>query len=88
MTYSVRIKESAAKELRDLPKNERRRIGQAIDDLKEGPFSGSLLRGVLRGLRRQRVGNYRIIYEIERSELLVYVIRISHRREAYRNLSP
>ena len=88
MTYSVRIKESAARELRNLPRNERCRIRQAIDDLKENPFSGSPLHGTLRGLRRQRVGNYRIIYEIERAELLVYVIRISHRREAYRNLSP
>ncbi|MCY4367633.1 MAG: hypothetical protein OXE17_15620 [Chloroflexi bacterium] len=33
-----------------------------------------------------RVGDYRIIHEVERLELLVYVIRISHRRDAYRGL--
>ncbi len=86
MTYSVRIKESAAKELGDLPRGERRRISLAIENLAENPFAGIPLQGALRGLRRLRIGNYRIIYQIERVELLVYVIRISHRREAYRGL--
>lgn len=86
MTYSVRIKESAVKDLRDIPRNDRQRITQAIDNLRENPYSGTQLHGAFRGLRRQRVGNYRIVYEIERAELLVYVIQISHRREAYRGL--
>ena len=84
MTYSVRIKASAAKALRDIPRNDRQRISQAIDNLRENPYSGTQLHGALRGLRRQRVGNYRIVYEIERAELLVYVIQIGHRREACR----
>ena len=86
MTYSVRIKESAAKALGDLPRADRQRISRAIDSLTENPFSGVSLQGAMRGLRRMRVGNYRIIYEIKRSELLVYIIRIGHRREAYRGL--
>ena len=71
MTYSVKIKESASKDLRNIPKPDRIRISQAIDRLKENPFAGAQLQGGLRGLRRQRVGNYRIIYEIQRAELLV-----------------
>ena len=86
MTYSVRIKESATKDLGGLPRVDRQRVSRAIDGLKENPFSGVALQGALRGLRRARVDDYRIIYEVESSELLVYVIRISHRREAYRRL--
>ena len=86
MTYSVRIKESAVKDLADIPRVDRQRISRVIDSLKESPLSGAPLQGALRGLRRVRVGDYRIIYEVERSELLVYVVRISHRREAYRGL--
>ena len=48
MTYSVRIKESAAKALRDIPRNERQRISQAIDTLKDNPYSGTQLHGTLR----------------------------------------
>ena len=48
------------------------------------PASGSLLKGELTGLRRIRVGDYRIIFQVQASELIVLVIRIGHRREVYR----
>jgi len=36
------------------------------------------------GLRRLRVGRYRVVYEWQRSELVILVVRIGHRREVYR----
>jgi len=42
------------------------------------------MKGELTGLRRVRVGNYRVVYEIAARELLVLVVRIGHRREIYR----
>ena len=48
------------------------------------PLAGSALKGGLRGLRRLRVGDYRIVYELLDDELVVLVIRVAHRRGAYR----
>ena len=87
MSFSIRIKESAAEELRRVARPDRARIVAAIDRLAELPHLGAALKGDLRGLRRLRVGDYRILYEIEDDELIVLVVRVAHRREAYRRTS-
>ena len=84
MSCSVRIKDSAAKELARWPKDVRERVIDAIDGLGEEPLAGALLKGGLLGLRRLRVGNYRIVYEVRDDNLVVLVVRVAHRREAYR----
>jgi len=84
VTYSIRIKGSAARELRRVTKPERARIAGTIDRLADNPFLGSALKGELRGLRRLRVGDHRVLYEIRNDELIVLVVRIAHRRDAYR----
>ena len=83
MSFSIRIKESAAKELRRVAKPDRARIVAAIDRLAETPHLGTSLKGDLRGLRRIRVGDYRILYEVRDKELVVLVVRIAHRGDAY-----
>jgi mRNA interferase RelE/StbE len=82
--YSVRIKASAAKTLRRLSVADRRRIMESIDRLAREPGAGGTLKGEFSGLRRLRVGQYRIIYEVIDNELVVLVVRIGHRREVYR----
>lgn len=84
MNYSIRIKRSAAKELARIPRSERARLVAAIDGLAEYPFPGESLKGKLQGLRRIRVGAYRIIYEILDKALVVLVVRVAHRQSAYR----
>ncbi len=84
MSFSIRIKESAAKELRRVARPERTRIVSAIDRLAETPHLGAALKGDLRGLRRIRVGDYRVVYEVRDDELVVLVVRVAHRRDAYR----
>ncbi len=84
VAYSVRIKRSTARELARIAKPARGRIVEAIDGLAGNPFAGSALKGELRGLRRIRVGEYRIVYEIQETELVVLVIRVRHRRDVYR----
>ena len=83
MSFSIRIKESAAKELRRVAGPERTRIVSAIDRLAETPHLGAA-KGDLRGLRRIRVGDYRVVYEVRDDELVVLVVRVAHRRDAYR----
>ncbi len=84
MSYSVRIKESAARELARIQYDDRVRIVRAIDGLAEHPFAGAAMKGDLRGLRRLRVGNYRVVYEVLEDALVALVVRIGRRREAYR----
>ena len=83
MSYSIRIKRKAARELRHVPKPERRRIIQAVDGLRGNPLRGGVLKGDLRGLRRLRVGEYRVVYEVQHRALVVLVVRVAHRRSAY-----
>jgi len=42
------------------------------------------LKGGLTGLRRVRVGAYRVVYEIDEGEVQILVVRVAHRREVYR----
>ena len=84
MNFSIRIKGSAAKELKGIAKPERIRLMAAIDRLAESPYLGTALKGDLRGLRRLRVGGYRLLYEVRDQELVVLVVRVAHRKDAYR----
>ncbi len=84
MIFSIRIKAAAAKELKRVVKPDRTRIVAAIDRLAENPFLGYALKGDMRGLRRLRVGDYRVVYEVREDVLVVLVVRVAHRRDEYR----
>ena len=84
MSYSVSIKQSALKSLKNIAREDRPRIIEAIDQLKVNPAAGGVLKGEYSGLRRIRIGSYRVVYEVHDEKLTVLVIRIGHRREVYR----
>ena len=84
MTYLISIKQSAAKALARIDAPQRSRLIEAIDKLKDNPVAGSVLKGEFSGLRRIRIGDYRIVYEVQDTHLIILVIRIGHRREIYR----
>jgi mRNA interferase RelE/StbE len=84
VTYAVQIKRSAAKVLQTIARDERLRLIEAIDRLADNPGAGSVLKGEFSGLRRLRVGSYRIVYEVQAQQLVVLVVRIGHRRDIYR----
>jgi len=62
----------------------RLRIAAAIAKLASDPFLGKNLKGELKDYRSYRVGDYRVIYMVKRQRVLVEIIRVAHRREAYR----
>ena len=86
MSYAVRIAAPPTKfleKLRDASLN--RRLTQAIRNLGENPRPpGSVKLSDPERLHRIRVGDYRIVYQIRDSELLILVVAIGHRREVYR----
>lgn len=84
MSFSIRIKDSAARDLRRIARPERLQIVAAIERLKANPYLGNALKGELRGLRRIRAGDGGL-YELLDDTLVVLVVRVAHRREAYRS---
>ena len=84
MTYSLKIKSSAAKSLVRVPMPDRRRLVEAIDRLRSEPAAGAALKGEFTGLRRLRVGTYRSVYEVRQGELVILVVRVGHRGDVYR----
>lgn len=58
------------------------RIANALLDIASDPRSGKALKGDLKGNYSYRVGDWRIIYTIEKA--FIYIKDIRHRREVYR----
>lgn len=84
MIYSISIKQSALKALQKIDHPQRVRLIEAIDKLKINRNAGSVLKGEFSGLRRIRIGDYRIVYEVQNQQLIILVVRIAHRREVYK----
>ena len=86
MTYRVEFRPAAARELRKLDRSARDRISKVISLLADEPRppAAKMLTGdEAPRLLRVRTGDYRVIYSIEDDVLLVLVINVRHRREAY-----
>ena len=85
MDFSVVLKPAAVRDLRKLPKDIRRRVATRIDALATDPRPAGV--EPLKGepdCFRLRVGEYRILYQVERKAHAVLIARIRHRREVYR----
>lgn len=84
MSYRLLYLESVArKDIPSLPKAARERIRKEIErKLSDNPIEfGKPLQYSLKGCRRLRVGDYRVIYQIDGTE--VTIVKIGHRKEVY-----
>jgi len=86
--YEIEFTRAADKAFSSLPKKVRDRIDDALDGLEQDPWpvGHKQLKGSKEALFRIRVGDYRLVYQVEEERLRVVLIRIGHRREVYRNL--
>lgn len=85
MTYRVTIARGAAKVFRGLHPQVVARLKATIQALAEDPRPpGSLQLSGGDGEFRIRVGDYRIIYDVQDDELIILVLRVGYRREVYR----
>lgn len=83
--YSIEWKSSAYKELKQLPRPTIARIVSAVDDLAREPRPDGVRKlTATQDTYRIRVGEYRIIYNIFDKRLLVVIIKVRDRKEAYR----
>jgi mRNA interferase RelE/StbE len=87
MVYRIEFRPAALREMRRIGKPFKSRIATAIAVLAETPRPPGCVRlQGSDGFYRIRVGDYRIVYSIEDRLLVVYVIRIAHRKDVYRAL--
>lgn len=83
--YAVEFAASAEKELSKLTPVVRTRIAAGLQKLSTNPRAGSVRPMVGSKAWRLRVGDYRVIYDIYDARLVVLVLRIRHRRDAYKH---
>ena len=88
VSYKVKIKNSAQKEIRKLPNKElRNKVVSIINGLYINPVpdEAKKIKGS-NNIYRIRQGTYRVVYQIYKNELLIMIIRVRHRKDAYKGL--
>jgi len=85
MKYSIFYKRSASEELLQSPANIAHKVKATINNLSDNPRPQGCkkLKGSINEYRI-RIGNYRVIYTITDTILIVTVIKIAHRKDVYR----
>ena len=87
MAWTVEVSDISEKQLRKLDRPIQKRLLDWLDDRIEGCKNprhfGEPLRGDVNGLWRYRVGNYRVICEIQEQQLVVLALAVGHRRGMY-----
>ena len=86
--YKVEYAKGVTKDLRHLPKNVQQKAFNIVEkELALEPHRGKPLTGPYKGLWKYRIGDYRIIYSIEQARVIIFVLRIRHRKDVYHGLS-
>ena len=86
-SYRVVLKPSVEKELRPLPPSMVARIVERIETLSHDPFPHhSIKLAGTEQLYRIRVGDYRVVYGVDKAAAQVIVHYVRHRREVYRRI--
>jgi len=82
--YKVIIPHRLQRRIRRLPGDVLIRLKRIISEISKNPFMGKKLKGRYQDKYSVRLWPYRIIYKIQKEELIVEVIEIEHRGRAYR----
>lgn len=83
--YRILIKPSAVKEIEAIsPKKDRQRLVDRISKLADNPRPPRCEKLSGQDKYRIRQGRYRIVYSIEDQDLIIYVVKIGHRKDVYR----
>jgi len=83
--YSIEISATAEKQLKKLPKADKKKVSQAMLSLAEDAFPrGTKKLTGYDDMYRIRVGRYRILYSVEGKKLIIIILKIGHRKDVYR----
>ncbi len=84
MIYTLQVERPARRSLAQLPNRDYRRVTAALAALRDTPRPPGCVKLTGSDLWRIRVGDYRVIYEIDDAAQVVTVIDVGHRRDVYR----
>jgi mRNA interferase RelE/StbE len=82
MPHRIEFTPAAAREFRKLATELQKRIGRRIDKLATDPRPDGVKK-LSDGSYRIRIGDYRVLYQIQDTQLLIVVIRVRNRKDAY-----
>ena len=84
-SFAITWRKSTKKDLRKLPSDDVVRIIGAVEDLALNPYPDGHKKLVgTQHAYRIRVGNYRVLYEVLGNVLTIEVVKVAHRKDAYR----
>jgi mRNA interferase RelE/StbE len=83
-SYKITFHRDVEKDLRKLPKKQILAILEAINALAANPLPQGVKKLTGTDAYRIRIANYRVIYKIEDQELIVFVLKVAHRKDVYR----
>lgn len=81
--FNLFFSKEAEDYLKKLDKEIKDRIFKKLDSLKENPELGKPLTANLAGLWSLRVSDHRVVYQIDNNQLLIFVIKVGHRKNVY-----
>jgi len=84
--YKIEFTKSARKELNSLESKDSKKIAKNLYNLVSGLMVDLKKLEDSKSLYRIRCGDYRVIFEEQKSVLTIMVIRVKHRKEAYRKI--
>jgi len=84
MKYSIEVKKSVLKSLKKIDKSEQIKIVSVIKKLANNPRPKNSVKLSGSDYYRVRIGLYRVIYEIIDKVLVIIVLKVAHRKDAYR----
>jgi len=84
--YKINFTRQAAKSIRKIPKHTSDLIREKLEQLASDPFDKALdiVKLQNRPGYRMRVGNWRILYELQKENLIIIVLNIASRGDVYR----
>src|SRR5665648_1072732 len=83
--YQLLLSDKFDKAFSQLDRITQERIIDILKNLSLNPELGKILKGKLKNLRSLRVGNYRILYQVNKMRLVVLVVELDHRKEFINN---
>jgi mRNA interferase RelE/StbE len=87
LDYEVLWHEKSLRDLKDIDQAKTKQIiGKIKTYLVKDPLAkGMPLKGIFKGLYRFRVGDYRIVYSIDRTENKITIYKVDHRKKVYKS---
>ncbi len=88
MTYKLVLSDDVKKQLKKMDKHVglmlAKDMKKRLDGLNNPRQQGKALTGQYKGLLRYRIGNYRVICDIQDDNLIILALEVGHRKEIYK----